>query len=329
MNSKMTAADAASFLGVTLQAIHKQLKTKKLGFRKSQNRVYFGHATAKEIFKLKFKPRTVSIQIVKGGTGKTTLTHSIATRANLYGAKVLCIDLDQQGNLTQAFGINPEDSPVMVDILNNEEFDLLDAIKEVDEGLHLIPSRIENAVLDNTLMLNRCALDRIYRDLIKKVKKHYDLILIDCPPALGQSVAAAALASDAVISPLIPEKFCLSGLKITAQELMTIGKSYNKKISHKILLNKFDSRTNLSHDVLTMLIKHPTYGQQLYKSYVRTSQEFPNVTASEEAGISIYDTLKNTSPKEDVDLLTREILGINKHKKQEKVSLGTLEDATA
>lgn len=329
MNSKMTAADAANFLGVTLQAIHKQLKTKKLDFRKSQNRVYFGHATAKEIFKLKFKPRTVSIQIVKEGTGKTTLTHSIATRANLYGAKVLCIDLDQQGNLTQAFGFNPENSPVMVDILNNEEFDLLDAIEEVGDGLHIIPSRIENAVLDNTLMLNRCALDRIYRDLIKKIKKHYDLILIDCPPALGQSVAAAALASDIVISPLIPEKFCLSGLKITAQELTTIGKSYKKRISHKILLNKFDSRTNLSHDVLTMLIKHPTYGQQLYKSYVRTSQEFPNVTASDEAGISIYDTLKNTAPKEDVDLLTREILGINKNTKQEKVSLGTLEDAIA
>lgn len=217
----------------------------------------------------------------------------------------------------------------MVDILNNDDFDLLDSIEKVNEGLFLIPSRIENAVLDNTLMLNRCALDRIYKDLIKKVKKHYDLILIDCPPALGQSVAAAALASDIVISPLIPEKFCLSGLKITAQELASIEKSYNKKISHKILLNKFDSRTNLSHDVLTMLIKHPTYSQQLYKSYVRTSQEFPNVTASDETGISIYDTLKNTTPKEDVDLLTREILGINKNIKQEEISLGSLEDVTA
>ena len=92
MNPKMTAAEAANFLNISLPAIHKQLKVKNLKFTKSMNRIYFGHETARELFKHNFKVKVVAVQIVKGGTGKTSLVHAIAVRANLLGAKVLCID---------------------------------------------------------------------------------------------------------------------------------------------------------------------------------------------------------------------------------------------
>lgn len=323
MEAKITAIDAANLLGVTIQSIHKHLKTKKLPFQKNQNRIFFGYETARELFKLNFKKKTIAIQIVKGGTGKTSIVHALAIRANLYGAKVLCIDLDQQGNLSQAFKINPEEKPVMVDILR-ENLNIRDAIVPISNGLDIIASRIENAVLDNVIVIDRHPLDRVYKDRIDSIKKSYDLILIDCPPALGQSVAAATLASDIVISPVTPEKFCLSGLKITSQELNNIERNYHKEIPMKIALNKFDSRTSLSHEVLSTLIKHPAYGEKLYKSYIRISQEFPNVIAS---GTSIFDTLKINSAKEDIDLLTREILEIKQlSREQSEISLGSLEE---
>lgn len=323
MEAKITAIDAANLLGVTIQSIHKHLKTKKLPFHKNQNRIFFGYETARELFKLNFKKKTIAIQIVKGGTGKTSIVHALAIRANLYGAKVLCIDLDQQGNLSQAFKINPEEKPVMVDILR-ENLNIRDAIVPISNGLDIIASRIENAVLDNIIVIDRHPLDRVYKDRIDSIKKSYDLILIDCPPALGQSVAAATLASDIVISPVTPEKFCLSGLKITSQELNNIERNYHKEIPMKIALNKFDSRTSLSHEVLSTLIKHPAYGEKLYKSYIRISQEFPNVIAS---GTSIFDTLKTNSAKEDIDLLTREILEIKQlSREQSEISLGSLEE---
>jgi len=323
MNPKMLAIDAAALLNVSVQAIHKQLKTKNLEFIKSQNRVYFGHNTAKQIFKLKIKPKVVAIQIVKGGTGKTSLAHSIAIRASLYGIKVLCIDLDQQGNLTQAFQVNPEKIPVMVDIVNNN-FSIQDSIVPVIDGIDLIPSRIENAVLDNVLMLKRAPLDRIYKEQISLLKKtrNYGLILIDCPPALGQSVAAASLAVDFVVAPVTPEKFSLSGLKVTNQEIENIKNTYKKNIPLRIILNKFDSRTSLSHETLSLLIKHDIFGPKLFKSYIRTSQEFPNATAQE---TSIFDTLKNSSAKEDIDLLTRELLGIESISQNQDITLGSLE----
>ncbi len=326
MDAKITAAETAELLGITLQGVHKQLKTSGLAYEKSQNRVYFGHDTAKSIFKIPFKQKVVAIQIVKGGTGKTSLTHSIAIRANLYGARVLCIDLDQQGNLTQAFQINPEENPVMIDVLK-ENISVKDAILNFSPGLDIIPSRIENAVLDSTLMIGRYALDRVYKDKLEPLKQQYDLIILDCPPALGQSVAAATLASDVIIAPVTPEKFCLSGLKITSQELSSLENNYHKKIPMRVVLNKFDSRTSLSHEVLSTLIKHPIYGENIYKSYIRASQEFPNAIAK---GQSIFDSLKNSIAKEDIDLLTREILEIKEPStKRVEISLGSLEEATA
>lgn len=323
MEGKMTAAEAASFLGISIQAVHKQLKTKKLEFDKNQNRVYFGHETARALFQLPFRKKTIALQIVKGGTGKTSLVYSMAVRANLYGAKVLCIDLDQQGNLTQAFKINPEEHPAMVDVLK-EEVSMKDAIINISNGLDIIPSRIENAVLDNTIMLGKLSLQHAYRKLIDPYKRKYDFILIDCPPALGQSVAAIALAVDTVIAPVTPEKFCLSGLKITSHELGNLERNFNRKIPMRILVNKFDTRTSLSHEVLSTLIKHPIFGEKLYKTYIRASQEFPNTIAK---GQSIFDTLKVTTAKEDVDLLTREIFELDEpSRKKVDVSLGTLEE---
>jgi len=323
MNPKMLAIDAANFLAVSVQYVHKQLKTKNLQFNKNQNRVYFGHNTSQQLFKLTIPPKIISIQIVKGGTGKTSLTHSIAIRANLYGMRVLCIDLDQQGNLTQSFKVNPEKTPAMVDIISNN-FPIEESIITLADGLDLLPSRIENAVLDNVLMLKRLPLDRVYKEKIDHLKemRNYDLVLIDCPPALGQSVAAASLSSDYILSPVTPEKFSLSGLKVTNQEIENIEQTYKKTIPLKIILNKFDSRTTLSHETLSSLIKHDLFGPKLFKTYIRTSQEFPNAIAQ---GISIFDTMRNNSAKEDIDLLTRELLGIENLNDEQKITLGSLE----
>lgn len=307
MNPKMLAADMAQFRGISLQGIHKQLKSNNFKTEKSQNRVFFGHETSRELLQIPYKNKIVAIQIVKGGTGKSSLAHAVAVRASLYGARVLCIDLDQQGNLTEGFGFNADKTPVMVDVID-ENIPIEKAIVSIAPGIDLLPSRIENSTLDNTIMLKRLPLDRVYRDRFDSLRGKYDFIIIDCPPALGQSVAAVALATDVIVSPVTPEKYCLSGLRITSQEIINIEETYKKKIEKKIVLNKYDQRTVLSIDTMTLLLKHPTFGPMMCKSYIRLSQEFPNSTA---AGASIYDTLRNTPAKEDIDLLTQELLGLD------------------
>jgi chromosome partitioning protein len=307
LNAKMTTKDAANFLGVTPQAIHKSIKTNALESYKSQNRIFFGHETAKQLLKLKFQKQIIAFQVVKGGTGKTSLAHSFAIKANLYGAKVLCIDLDQQGNLTQAFGVDAKNTPVMIDILKDPS-KIKNSIVSIAPGISIMPSRIENAVLDNFIMLEKYGLDRIYSDIFKKLSGDYDIIIIDCPPALGQSVAAATLASDLIIAPLTPEQFSLSGLQVTYEEVANLNHKFGKNVNIKIVLNKFDSRTALSNEVLRSILNHDVFKNMLCETIIRASQEFPNSIYAE---ANIFHKLKDTPAKEDIDLLTREILNLN------------------
>lgn len=312
MTPKMTVRDAADFLQMPESQVHKLLLADDLGFAYAQGKTrttatsYFGYNTARQLFKLHKLPKAVAFQIVKGGTGKTSLATAFAIRANLYGLKVLCIDLDQQGNLTQTFGVDAEALPVMIDILA-EGYAFAEAIAKVAPGFDLISSRIENALIDDVIKLKNLELTQVYREPFAKLKQDYDLIVIDCPPNLGNSVAAVTLAVDAVISPVVPENFALSGLKITYNTITELEEAYGIKIPFKIVLNKYDARTILSQDALQTLISHPHYKENMLQTYVRTSQEFPNAIAK---GISIYDSIKPSIAKADIDFLTREILAI-------------------
>jgi chromosome partitioning protein len=329
MIPKMTVADVATFLNQTVQNVHRLIKENKLETKKSAQRVYFGHDSARSLLKLKFpETKIISIQIVKGGPGKTSLAKSLGIRASLYGAKVLLIDLDQQGNLTNDLISNPDELPVMIDVVADPDIKIQDAIVSVLPGLDLIPSRLDNSALDNLLTIHHHPLDRVFKDKFDELRKSYDLILIDCPPALSASVTAAALASDLVIAPVAPEKYCLDGLKMTYNELKSVSKKFSKNIPLRVVINKFDSRTLLSGEILATLHKSPVFGPLLYKTFIRSSQEFANSTVRRE---SIYCGLRITPAQEDIDALTREILELNLQRPQlqkSEISLGNLNDQT-
>ncbi len=307
MDPKMLLKEAGLALSISEKQVVTRLEELKLPFYKSSNLAYFGHTSARDFFNLEKNPQVIAFQIVKGGTGKTSLASAFAVRANLYGLKVLCVDLDQQGNLTHTFGINAENYPVIIDILA-EGYSYEQAVTKVYPGLFLLASRIENALIDDVIKLKQLPLEMVYREHFTELKKEYDLIVVDCPPNLGQSVAAITLAADLVVAPVVPENFALSGLKITCNSIKELEQSYNTNIQFKILVNKYDARTILSQDALHMLSKHPLYAPHLLQSYIRTSQEFPNAIAR---GKTIFDQIKPTIAKTDVDSLTRELLKID------------------
>lgn len=300
MNPKMTTKEAANFLGISTRQVYKRLLEAELPYMRSGSSIYFGYATARQLFRLNVAPKAISFQIVKGGTGKTSLACAVAVRANLYGLRVLCIDLDQQGNLTNSFGVDAESCPVMVDILA-EGYSFDEAITRVYPGMDVLASRIENALLDDVIKLKRLKLDQVYKNHFKKLKEKYDLIVVDCPPNLGQSVAAITLAVDQVVAPVIPESYALSGLKATKNAIRELEENYQTKIGLCVAVNKHDPRALLSVEARQMLL-----GLQ----HIHASSEFPDSIAR---GESIYDSVKPSQAKRDIDNLTRAILGIDKH----------------
>ncbi len=311
MEPKLTISEAANFLDITRQGVHRKLRAKNLTLSKEKRTYFLNHFTAKELFEINFKPLIIAMQIVKGGTGKTTLVQSIATRAALYGARVLCIDIDQQANLTLSFDRSEEakKTPVMVDLID-EGLDIKTAILPIFPGLDLLPSRMDNASLDNCLLLKKCRLDKVYKKLISKIRKDYDLIIFDCPPSIGQSVSAASLCSDYIIAPVTPSEFSLSGLDVSLTEIKSIEESFESKIDFKILMNMYDSRKRASFDTLEKLVGIKKYKDKIFPVYIRVNQGFENVIKDKK---TIFETLKWTTEKEDIDLVTRYILGLNQN----------------
>ena len=305
MQPIMLASEAVDFLGMTLPGLHKQLKTKDLEYTKRQNRVFFGHETARKIFKLNVKPKCWSWQNLKGGVGKTHLSFATAVRLSLYGLRVAIIDLDQQGNFTQACGIDAEQHPVLLDIIQ-QRLNIKECMINVAPGIDILPSRIENAVLDNLFALNGLPVDKELKKRVNSLKSDYDVIFIDCPPSLGQTVTSAALAADHIIVPVDPERFSLSGLKVTLRELNTsVAEKFETTLDISIILNKFDGRTGLSHATLAALFNEESLQKRLFKTFIRTSQELPNAVSKNK---TIFDSVRSSSAKEDIDLLTREII---------------------
>ncbi len=308
LDPKITLSDVASFLGLTVQAVHKRAKLHKLKERKSSNRIIFDHDASRLVVSPKINQLKLATAVVKGGVGKTTITEALAIRMALYGIRVLCIDLDQQANLTKGFGADQtaKHCPIMIDIIENKT-NPQDSIISVIPGLDLIPSRLDNVTLDGYMMINRINPSFIFDKIFNNTFNKYDLIIFDCPPTLGTPVCAAMLCADLVIAPLNPDVYSYEGIEIMAKEFENIYEQFNKKINWKILLNTFDSKTILSTDDISQLIKDPAFSSKLLKSVIRTSQDFPN---TKKKGKSIFDSLKKSTAKEDIDALSKEIIAI-------------------
>lgn len=320
MNPKITIADIASTLNISRQAVLQKLKSSNIEYQISSNKSYLTHTQSKKFFDLNNFHKVACVQIVKGGSGKTAITLALAIRASLYGAKVLLIDLDQQANLTDAFRDKSWNDKLSVyDILKNGA-KIKDCIQNVLEGIDIIPSKIDNALIDDLILFDNLSLDRVYKKLIDSIKKTYNLILIDCPPSLGRSVGAAAIASDYIIAPVTPDQACIRGLGILDRQLSLLTKKYDcNPIPYKIILNKYDGRTILSRKTISALLEHNKYKESLFASYIRINQIFANCYNK---GISIYDTVKSSTAQEDIDLLTREVLELYTEKEiNQKISL--------
>lgn len=310
MNPKMTATDAAQILKLENQSIIKKLKSNNLSFEKSKNRVYFGHKTTKALFNNinntnKKRCVIIATQIVKGGTGKTAITLNLAVRFSLLGKNVAMIDLDQQSNLTTHCNIDADNLPVMIDIIDGES-EIIKSMVEICEGLHLLPSRIDNAVLDDTILFKSLPLDKVYKSQLDLLTPYYDIIFIDCPPALGRSVGAIALSSDLIICPVSPDKQCLTGIKLLDNGLKELEKrKLGPKTNYKIIFNKYDGRTNASRKILSILFETPNYREHMLKTYIRLNQEFVNNYIK---STSIYDSLQPSIAKDDIDCLAQELI---------------------
>jgi chromosome partitioning protein len=238
--------------------------------------------------------KIIAVAMQKGGVGKTTTAVNLATGLNRLGCKVLVIDLDPQGNLTQHAGYDPEQiSPTVYDVLKDEMEGIDGAVERAiypcSEGFDILPSQPELSLVEISLM-NALSRERVLTSILERMQTKYDFILIDCSPALNLLVINALTASNSVIIPIQTEYLAARGATMVLSTIETIRqKKLNPDLYVEgILLTMADTRTLMTKDVLTAVSKKYGNSHNIFEAVVRRSVRF---SESAVAGQSIitYD----------------------------------------
>lgn len=310
----LTFTELASCLGVARQTAYSFTKDRNLPFLvdgKKQRVLPIGVRQLLEERGFTYPKKNIAFQIVKGGVGKTSLSFSLGVRSAHYGARVLMIDMDQQGNLTQSFDIDSLNIPVWLNLIR-DNVSIEKSILKVNDFLHLIPSNLNNSRLDVELTSNSYNLKELLKNKLASIRDNYDLVIIDCPPAINKLNTAAACGSDLVIIPINPDKYSTDGLNFTLFELEKIRREFQLDFDYKIIWNKYDARKKLAlaciHGLSSAL--HPEYRHAIDKLIpfvlpVDTSMENAIFKAE-----TLFDNNKKSPLRDEVDRFTREILGI-------------------
>jgi chromosome partitioning protein len=203
------------------------------------------------------RPRIIALANQKGGVGKTTTAINLGTALAAIGERVLIVDLDPQGNASTGLGIDRRSRNTSTyDVLAGEA-PLRDAVVATAvPRLHIAASTMDLSGLELELGNTR---DRAYRlrDAIGALNNNvdppldYTYVLIDCPPSLNLLTVNAMAASDAILVPLQCEFFALEGLSQLLQTVEQVRANLNPNLTiHGIVLTMFDSRNNLSNQVV-------------------------------------------------------------------------------
>lgn len=196
-----------------------------------------------------FQRQIIAIANQKGGVGKTTTAINVGAALAELGHTVTLIDLDPQGNASTGLGIDTDRRDLTIyDVLAGDA-EIDSAAQETDvAGLRVVPatSDLSSAEAEFSQMPDRM---RLLDRAIKKTGTN-DVILIDCPPALGLLTLNAMVAANSVLVPLQAEFYALEGLSQLLATVKEVRSSANPGLRiNGIVLTMSDYRNNLSQQV--------------------------------------------------------------------------------
>ena len=209
--------------------------------------------------------RVIALANQKGGVAKTTTTLNLAVALKEKGMKVLCVDLDPQGNLTMSQGLNPDEiDRSMYDVLVHK-LPIEQVIHEREIDLAVSSIDLAGAELALSSMIGR---ERALEKALVSVREKYDYILFDTPPSLGLLTINAFTASDGVIVPVQTEYLALRGLVQLENTLAMVRENLNPNVQIMgILPTMYDKRLLNSKEAVDILVEN--FGDLVYQTRIR------------------------------------------------------------
>lgn len=237
----------------------------------------------------------------KGGVGKTTTVQNLGKGLVNLGKRVLLIDMDAQGNLTDSYGIESNElEKTIYHVLKGKV--KIDEVKIESQGVSIVPSNLElsGADLELSSVPGR---EFLLRDALEEVEG-YDYVLIDCPPNLSIMTLNALSAAHRVYVPLQTEYYSIKGMSQLLDSIKLIKKRINPKLElGGVICTMFDSRRNLNKEVKEIIEDY--FEGKVLNTYIRE-----NVALAEapSRSVSIFDYKPNSNGAEDYMNLTKEIM---------------------
>lgn len=249
--------------------------------------------------------RTYTLVNQKGGVGKTTSAINLGAYLAYFGQRVLLVDLDPQANATSCLGVDKQTvragtyealistSPAASLILHNPRL-----------KLSLLPASPALAGAEVELV-GELARESFLKNALQPISDRYDYILIDCPPSLGLlTLNGIIAASEGVIIPVQCEYLPLEGLSQLNQTLERIRNAVFPDLKVRgVLLTMFDSRTNLSNDVVKEVRQH--FSDLVFESIIPRTVRLAEAPSYGQP-ISVYAPSSNGA--ESYAALAREVL---------------------
>jgi len=262
--------------------------------------------------------KVIALANQKGGVGKTTTAINLAASLAVLEYKVLIIDADPQANATSRVGFDVKNVKTSIYECIVDELDPRKIILNTEiPGLDLIPSHID-LVGAEIEMLNLPNREKVLRHVIEKIKNDYDFIFIDCSPSLGLITVNSLTAADSVIIPVQCEYFALEGLGKLLNTIKIIQTKLHPELEIEgFLLTMFDSRLNLSNQVMEEVKKH--FQEMVFESVIQRNIKLSEAPSYGQPAI-LYDATSRGSAS--YMNLARELLqnnGMTKLKNPEKI----------
>ncbi len=237
----------------------------------------------------------------KGGVAKTTTTLNLAVAFAESGYRVLCVDLDPQGNLTMSQGIDPDKvEKSLYDVLVND-MPIAEIIVKREIDIAVASIDLAGAEIAMSTKIGR---ERSLEKALKEVAGDYDFVCIDTPPSLGLLTINALTAANKVIVPVQCEYLSMRGLVQLQNTLRMIQENLNPDVRIEgILPTMLDSRTIHAKEAVEILEEN--FGDLVFQSRIKKAIKFAEAPVK---GSSVLKYDSNSSAANYYRELAKEVL---------------------
>ncbi len=212
------------------------------------------------------KAIVISVVNHKGGVGKTTTTINVGKALSLLGNRVLLVDMDSQGNLSQCFGVHTPEEQVIDALLGPRSLPL----HQITDRLFLAPSDIRMAYKESELG-NAVGADRRLTVKLEEARSQFDYILIDCPPSLGICTTCSLVASNYCLVPIQPEASAYHGVESLFNRISEVRTYINPALTVKGIVFTMVHKNQSVHKSMMAHIRDTYRNFLIYESVIEVS----------------------------------------------------------